>query len=440
MNPKRYALVGAGKRAAMFLDAIAGPYRDHSELVALCDISPTRMQWHNQRRQEKFGLPPVPAYAAAEFARLLREQRPDAVIVCSMDATHHQYIIPALEHGADVITEKPMTIDAPKARAILDAVQRTGRLLRVTFNYRYAPLVTKVRELMTQGIVGTPLAVDMQWLLDTSHGADYFRRWHRHKENTGGLLVHKSTHHFDLINWWLRSWPQTVFAMGGLKFYGRDNATARGESYSYERYTGQAAAADDPFALDLARAGAGTLGAPADSAWKGLYLDAEAETGYIRDRNVFDAGITIEDTLSVLVRYRNGVQLTYSLLAYTPWEGYRVAITGTKGRLEVYDKHGAHILPPNADAARHEQTIRVFPMFGVPYDVPVPPATGEHGGGDALLLEQLFAVCPPPDPWHRAASHLDGAASILVGMSGNESLRTGLPVQCDDVLPLPTPR
>ena len=65
-------------------------------------------------------------------------------------------------------------------------------------------------------------------MLDTSHGADYFRRWHREKDKSGGLLVHKSTHHFDLVNWWLASSPKTVFAMGGLRFYGRENAEGRG--------------------------------------------------------------------------------------------------------------------------------------------------------------------------------------------------------------------
>ena len=46
-----------------------------------------------------------------------------------------------------------------------------------------------------------------EWLLDTRHGADYFRRWHRNKNNSGGLMVHKATHHFDLVNWWMIPTP-----------------------------------------------------------------------------------------------------------------------------------------------------------------------------------------------------------------------------------------
>src|SRR5204863_5874960 len=143
---------------------------------------------------------------------------------------------------------------------------------------RYTPAVTKVYELLRNGVVGTPTAVDFAWVLDTSHGADYFRRWHREKDKSGGLLIHKATHHFDLINWWLGSWPKTVFAMGELKFYGRKNAAARGEKYNYTRYTGEKAAVKDPFALDLLESTGEKFGlAGVESPLKGLDHDAEKD-------------------------------------------------------------------------------------------------------------------------------------------------------------------
>src|SRR5690606_4972085 len=146
-------------------------------------------------------------FAPEQFTEMVRQTRPDVVIVTSIDSTHHQYIIDAMELGCDVICEKPMTIDAERAAAVMQAVERTGRDLRITFNFRYAPHVTRVRELLMQGTIGQPLAVDFSWVLDTNHGADYFRRWHARKENSGGLLIHKSSHHFDLVNWWLQSYP-----------------------------------------------------------------------------------------------------------------------------------------------------------------------------------------------------------------------------------------
>jgi len=431
---KRYAIVGTGGRVTMFTHAIAGKYREHAELVGLCDLSQTRMDFHNADLKARFQAGPYPTYHADDFDRMIKETKPDIVIVTTMDCTHHTYIIRAMELGCDAISEKPMTIDAEKGNAIFEAINRTGRKLRVTFNYRYTPMTTTFRELLMNDTIGKPLAVEVQWILDTSHGADYFRRWHREKDKSGGLLVHKATHHFDLVNWLIGSYPKRVFCMGDLKFYGRKNAEARGESYAYSRYTGQSGSENDPFALNLEKTPQLT----------GLYKDAEKDCGYIRDRNVFGDNITIEDTMAICAEYRNGVIMSYSLIAYSPWEGLRLSITGTKGRIELYDKHGSHIITGGDDkdlaaqqACGKEQSLRVFPMFKTPYDVEIPPAEGGHGGGDAVLLEHLFMPNPPADPYNRGASHIDGAASMLLGISANESIRTGLPVNCDDLIKLP---
>lgn len=434
---KRYAIVGTGGRAEMYVTALTETFAENNELVGLCDLSPTRMAYYNRQIVEATGHG-VPAYPAGEFDRMIDETRPDVVIVTSMDSTHHEYIVRAMQRGCDAITEKPMTIDAPKARAIFDAIAATGKTLRVTFNYRYAPLTTKVRELIVQGVVGRPLHVNFQWVLDTSHGADYFRRWHREKDKSGGLLVHKATHHFDIVNWWIESVPADVYAMGDLMFYGRAAAARRGESYAYARYTGEASARQDPFSLFLDR----------DETLRALYLDAEQDSGYLRDRNVFGDNVTIEDTMSITARYRNQVILTYSLIAYSPWEGYRVAITGDKGRLEleVIDPVARVFVAGQEETVAHDAAIeaefagtrlRVYPMFGRPYAVEIPVAEGGHGGGDMVMLEQLFAPVPPPDPFNRAASHIDGAASILMGIAANQSMATGLPVHVDDLLRLP---
>ena len=84
----------------------------------------------------------------------------------------------------------------------------------MTFNYRYSPPRTQVKDLLMSGVIGDILSVDFHWMLDTHHGADYFRRWHRNKQNSGGLMVHKATHHFDLVNWWLSSVPELGLCPG----------------------------------------------------------------------------------------------------------------------------------------------------------------------------------------------------------------------------------
>ena len=128
----------------MFIQALTETYRDECDLVAFCDLNQTRMNYYNRTIVETFGVPPVPTYLAKDFDRMFCDAQPDVVIVSTIDRTHHLYIIRALELGRDVITEKPLTIDVEKCGAILDAVERTGRKLTVTFNYRYAPIRARV--------------------------------------------------------------------------------------------------------------------------------------------------------------------------------------------------------------------------------------------------------------------------------------------------------
>jgi predicted dehydrogenase len=426
MAKRKYVLVGTGGRAEFFYSAIATSYKETSELVAFCDVNQTRMNYANNLLVDKYHYPAVNTYKSQEFDKMIEVEKPDAVIVTSVDRTHHNYIIRAMELGCDVITEKPMTVDEKKCQEILDAVERTGRNVRVTFNYRYAPHHTKAREIILDGTIGKVHSVHFEWLLNTQHGADYFRRWHRDKRNSGGLLVHKSTHHFDLVNFWIGSQPESVFAYGDLMYYGRENAEKRGVTQFYDRATGNPIAKEDPFALQLDN----------NEHLKAMYLDAEHEDGYRRDQSVFGDGINIEDTMGVLVRYKNNAILTYSLNAYMPWEGYRIAFNGSKGRLEMTVVETSYVNSGGDKAlegALKDKTILVFPMFAAPYEVEVEEGKGGHGGGDPVLLNDIFGT-PVPDRFNRAANHIDGARSILTGIAANQSIRTGQPVKVDDLV------
>jgi predicted dehydrogenase len=433
-NPRRrYALVGAGARAGLFLRSLSADHADVAELVALADTNPARPAVHNTRL-ERLGGAPVPVYDAADFAEMLKRERVDVVLVTTVDRYHEQYIVAALEAGCDAITEKPMTVDAPSCRRILEAVARTGRNVQVTFNYRYNPLHEAVKRVLSSGEIGEIGSVHFEWLLDVRHGADYFRRWHRDKANSGGLLVHKASHHFDLVNWWLDDVPAEVFASGRLFFYG-DQGRRHGYARDYERAHGAAESADDPFALKMT----------SEPGLKELYLDTEHHDGYHRDQNVFAPGVSIEDDMAVLVRYAGGASMSYHLTAYAPWEGYRLMINGSRGRLELEVVESDHVAPSAAGAVKGEpgaaataeqgfKRLLVRPFWAPPREIVVEGLSrGGHGGADVRMLADL--VRPgAEDPLHRKADAADGARALLTGLAANESIRTGTAVRVTDVL------
>lgn len=426
---KKYVIVGLGGRSSFFYTALVQDYQSTSRIVGFCDTNQTRMNYANTRiKALDAAYTDIPSYHASDFDRMVAETRPDEVIVTSIDRTHHIYIIRALELGCNVITEKPMTMSVPRCEAILDAVRRTGRSVRVTFNYRYAPHNSATRRMIASGAIGKVTAVHFEWALNTMHGADYFRRWHRDKKNSGGLLVHKSTHHFDLVNFWLATSPKTVMAMGDLKFYGRENAESRGETKVYSRARGSEVAKEDPFALHL----------DGNEILKAMYLDAEHEDAYYRDQSVFGDGISIEDTMGVMVRYENGAVMTYSLVAYSPWEGFRVSFAGTKGRLELHVVEKSYVNSggdQGMEGAAEVVDLVFHPLFGRSEKVEIEQGEGGHGGGDPVLLNDLFGVAES-DSLNRAASQLDGAMSILTGIAANQSIATGQVVDVKSVLDL----
>ncbi|MGP4015840.1 Gfo/Idh/MocA family protein [Saccharopolyspora sp. 5N708] len=433
---RRYGVVGTGARAQMYVVALVGAHADVAELVAWCEPNPARMD-HADRLVAAHAPDAAPParYAPADLERMIAAERLDAVVVTSPDWTHAEVVTRAMRAGADVVLEKPLTTSTAGCREIVRAIEQTGRSLVLTFNYRYSPRNAALKEVIASGEIGEVTSVHFEWALDTMHGADYFRRWHREKQHSAGLAVHKASHHFDLVNWWLADVPAWVFADGGLRFYGADNARARGLGERPERGTVDPPSTD-PFALDLR----------ADPVLRSLYWDAEKHDGYLRDRDVFAAGITIEDNLSALVGYGRGAVMSYSLNAHSPWEGYRVTINGTGGRAELDVVERAAVLPdPDGrfvldassveDTAGDEQERRPGARLTVQRHwekarlVPIASASGGgHGGGDALLLHDVFRGAAA-DPLGRQAGYLDGLASVAVGLAANTSMTTGQPVR-----------
>lgn len=432
-SQRSYVIVGTGHRARTYVEALTGPYRSVAHIAALCDPNVARADHY----RSAYGLHDVPIVVPEGFSSVLRQRRPDVVLVTSPDHAHDTYICAALAMGIDVITEKPMTIDEERLLRIKTAVDNSGAQLTVTFNYRYSPRNSTVKQLLADGAIGTVTSVYFEWLLDTAHGADYFRRWHREKTNSGGLLVHKSTHHFDLVNWWLGDTAISVYAMGALKFYGERNARQRG--ITPRPRLGRDLPSSDPFRIDLA----------ADPALRALYLDAEEAGGYHRDVDVFAGGITIEDSLSLVVGYRRGATMTYSLSAFSPWEGYRVAFNGTGGRIELdvverswvpsaaLDEEDARVIDPSAghitgsrpDGPRPAGERVVLQRLWEPaVQIPIPAGAQAHGGGDDLMVRDLFRGAAD-DSLGRAAGYQDGMRSVIVGIAANRSLAEGRPVQ-----------
>ena len=403
---KRIAMVGTGVRGiGMWGKPVIKEFADQVEFVGLCDINPGRVE----TAKKAMGLS-CPTFT--DFDKMMKELKPDQLLVMTVDGTHHEFIIKGMEYGADIITEKPMTIDEQKCQAILDAEKKTGKKVTVTFNYRYSPHRQKIYELLRNDTIGKITSVDFHWYLNTSHGADYFRRWHRLRKNGGSLLVHKATHHFDLLNWWINSEPEQVFAYGALEHYGKNNP------FRHTHCRPCPHKKECKFYWDMTKS----------ASLMELYADNEKYDGYHRDGCVWKEDIDIFDKMAVQIRYANKVQVSYSLTAYSPYEGYRIAFNGTKGRIDAWIKESQ----PWEEEPYDE--IQVTANFGKREIIRIPNNEAGHGGGDVRLRKQVFT--PGADPYHQSAGSRDGAMSILIGIAARNSIDSGKPISIADLTSL----
>lgn len=407
MARKKLAMVGTGDRGTgMWGIPVIKEFGEMVEFVGLCDINPGRLATAKTLLNVN-----CPTYT--DFDKMMKETKPDMLVVTTVDGTHHQYIIKGMEYGANIITEKPMTIDERKCQAILDAEKRTGKKVRVTFNYRYSPHRQKMYEILRSGVIGDVTSVDFHWYLDVYHGADYFRRWHRLRKNGGSLLVHKSSHHFDLLNWWLQSEPEEVFAYGSLEHYGKNNPFRHTHCRPCPHKDKCA------FYFDVTK----------NQKYMNLYVNNEKYDGYHRDGCVWREDIDIFDKMAVQIKYANKTQVSYSLTTYSPYEGYRIAFNGKKGRLEAWIKERQPWEEEDFDE------IQLTTNFGKREIIRIPNNEAGHGGGDFRLRKDIFNP-DGTDPYRQSATSRDGAMAILVGIAARNSIDSKKPVRIADLTSL----
>ena len=434
MSRKRCAIVGIGHRSHSWIPQIVDTYKEQAELVALCDPM-------IQRCHDVNGYFGASAACYDNYDKMLKEIKPELVIVVTPEHVHTECIVKALDAGCEVATEKPLCTLAEEAVRILDAEKRSGKKVFMGFNYRHIPLCSKIKEVILSGAIGTPVSADLAWYLDyKGHGASYFRRWHRIMAKSGGLLITKATHHFDLANWWIGDRPESVFARASLNFFGKGKGKFKGT-----RCRDCAHKTECEFFYDIK-----------DFERKKLELGYKINIvrDYEGDGCVFSDEIDIYDTMAVMVRYKNGAVLNYSLNASVPFEGWNLAINGTKGRLEskitdnkpspgwqerhqIVDSDGKLLKGKGYRVTDWpaEYSIHIMPHDGDDYQIKLPNIADGHGGGDYKIFDALFkGTLKDGDPLGIYASAIDGVSSMIIGAAANQSALSGQPVAMKNIL------
>ena len=199
----RMGFIGVGAMGYSHLQLFHQECRGQSEAVALCASNPERIQR---------ALEVAPDMALHKKESDLIQSDLDAVVISSPNFTHVPLTLEAMKAGKHVFLEKPVGITAAECRKLLRASQKNDRVLMIGHELRYSAYFAKIKNLIDRGAVGTP---HMTWCKEfRGPFQPKSRDWIQDRRKSGGCLVDKNCHHFDLMNWWLDARPKRVSAFG----------------------------------------------------------------------------------------------------------------------------------------------------------------------------------------------------------------------------------
>lgn len=416
-----------GRDSVLGYGANTEDFSDHGLLVAIVDVDIERANEFLERLLPA-GYPDVRVYHPADFDAMVDEVKPERVIIASPDDSHEGYILAALARDLDVIAEKPMVTTAAGAARVLEAEKNSAGSVQVTHNLRYTARHRQIKQLLLDGAIGQPLHISLNWFVDTRHGASYFLRWNRERERSGGLSIHKSTHHLDLLNWWLKAEPQRIYAQGGRNFYGTDSPH-RPRDEAGTPLQGAAMREADPYFQ--AQLGSGAFHDDADEARRGLYeLPYHNQYPAGTDNYLYDPEIDIEDHYAALVSYPGGISASYAINFSAPWEGYRLIISGTHGQIETQTGR-----MPDGEQLPNTDKLILRPLFAEPQIVTIEQVLGGHEGADPLLRHDLFiGATEESQRLGLVASSREGAIAVAAGEAIWRSIQQNEPVDVPGLL------
>lgn len=397
----KVALIGTSMRIRPFVEALKKNYSDTHQVCALLDIDAGKMRAFAENLELK-----APCFQ--DFEELCAQAAPDLLLISTVDNSHCEYLVRALDRRISCICEKPLCVDAGQCRKILQAqAHNSGVFAATSHNARYHIAARTVKKMLDDGVIGRVNSVHYAEMLDLVHGTSYFRRWNRVKKNSGGLAVHKASHHFDKLNWWLNSRAAEVTAAGGLKCFGVNASPFHGENCRSCPHT-----AECRFAVP-----------PEHYRDYELFYKYAAPDSYKPDLCVFSPEIDIEDFLSAGIKFANGVYCNYTLAAHCNFEGEDIFFEGDLGRIEMRRRKGCN--------APEKSSVLLY-RFGTaePENIELKLESGTHGGADARLYEDLFGNAGSG----RLATLDDGIQAVLTGVAVNESIRTGRKIDVQSLL------
>ena len=399
MSKLKIAIIGTGSRGTNCFGEIFKK-RDDAEIVALCDLNPVRAK----AAAKILGITPNIYQTIDEMAE---KETLDGVIITTPDATHHKIAMTALNHGWNVLIDKPLATTVKDGKEVIETAKKSGLTVMIGFNLRHHAVLKRLKEIIDSGTLGKIFIAENREFYDG--GRTYMSRWNRLYSVTGGLWIHKGSHDFDVFNW-LLDFPKplrvssfasvNVLTPDGLPFELEDGHTPGptcNDCYYKEK-------CKDVFPLT-------------ESEFDMWGKEAAAVDGYQKNQCMYLSDKDTHDNGIALVEYEGGIKVSH----FECFIGARSDRTYTV----VGDK-------AIADVSLTHRTITITPRWNgevVSYTIPL--ESGGHGGADPSLVDAFCKVLRKEINPNSTAEH--GLMATAIGQAAEISRREHRMVEIEEL-------
>ncbi len=407
MKELTYVILGYGGRGSTFAQLLQEP-QFNGRVVAVAEPNP-------DRRAEAGRLWQLPENRLFHTASdLLAQPRlADALINTTMDQLHASTAIPAMRKGYHVLLEKPMAVTWEDCVAIERTQRETGVVVAVVHSLRYHLLYAKLNKMISSGLIGEVVSFDqLEGVGDVHYSSSYVRGNWANYGRSSFMLMTKSCHDIDLFSYLVKRDCRRVASFGSLTYFTREHAPAGAPQFCLDGCPAENECPYHCVKIYVER-----------PFWRFVFprKDDASVVEYLRTgpygKCVFQTDNDVVDHQVVILEYEGGITGTFTMTAFHPG-GRFIRVHGTKGFIQG-DLDGRTLI--------HHDFIT-----GEKSTIQVPPATGSHGGGDALVLASFGQAVRQGNPQAVLTTAQESLASHRIVFAAEQARLEGRVVSLDE--------
>ncbi|MEG0774192.1 Gfo/Idh/MocA family oxidoreductase [Clostridium sp.] len=386
MTKFKIGIIGAGMRAMFLMNEILE--REELQVVALSDVSEHSMNQLSSKYEKQWDK-------YTNYNDLLSRQDIEGVVILSPDYVHEEQAVAAFQAGKHVFLEKPIAITLEGGKRVIEARDKSGKILLVGFVLRYNKAYRKMKELIDSDIIGE---VKTGWVLHSvGSGSDwYFHDWHGRIENTGGLLLQKGSHDLDMINWIVASKIKRIAALGSQDFFGGDKSNHLVCQKCEDKNNCSEAIVERNISFKIPDG-----------------KSAEVIYNQWRNQCVYRKEVDVLDNHLMLLHYENGIKVSYMECHYTPEDNREYVFIGTKGKLKLDDAKDLITVQLRHNMYDKEEKISFENL----------QMSEGHGGGDKHIIDDfIYGLKTGKQPKVGGEAGLE---AIEIGIAAHEAIVFG---------------